>query len=35
MEINITEKAAAKINEKTAGREGHLKLKYDTDGCGG
>lgn len=34
MEIFITEEAAAKINEKAAGRVGYLKLKYDTDGCG-
>lgn len=34
MEIFITEIAATKINEKTAGHDGYLKLKYDTDGCG-
>jgi uncharacterized protein YqkB len=34
MEITITEIAAEKINAKIAGREGYLKLKYDTDGCG-
>ncbi|WP_040208233.1 iron-sulfur cluster biosynthesis family protein [Neobacillus jeddahensis] len=34
MEIHITEAAANKINERIEGREGFLKLKYDTDGCG-
>lgn len=34
MEIVITEEAARKIDEKTAGREGFLKLVYDTEGCG-
>ncbi|KSU64137.1 heme biosynthesis protein HemY [[Bacillus] enclensis] len=34
MKIQLTEAAAEKINEKTAGRRGHLKLKYDIDGCG-
>ncbi|WP_066060778.1 iron-sulfur cluster biosynthesis family protein [Neobacillus soli] len=34
MEIKITAAAIEKINEKTAGREGCLKLKYDTDDCG-
>lgn len=34
MEIKITAAAVEKINEKTAGREGFLKLKYDTDDCG-
>ncbi|MFF2448704.1 iron-sulfur cluster biosynthesis family protein [Neobacillus sp. NPDC058068] len=34
MEITITEAAAKKINERTKGQEGYLKLKYDTDGCG-
>lgn len=34
MEINITAAAVEKINERTEGREGYLKLKYDTDGCG-
>ncbi|MGG1675052.1 iron-sulfur cluster biosynthesis family protein [Neobacillus sp. NRS-1170] len=34
MEITITAEAAEKINERTANREGYLKLKYDTDGCG-
>ncbi|WHY75963.1 iron-sulfur cluster biosynthesis family protein [Neobacillus sp. WH10] len=34
MEIIITEAATKKINARTDGREGYLKLKYDTDGCG-
>jgi uncharacterized protein YqkB len=34
LEINITTAAAEKINERINGREGYLKLKYDTDGCG-
>ncbi|MFB5195580.1 iron-sulfur cluster biosynthesis family protein [Neobacillus sp. KR4-4] len=34
MEINITAAAAEKINQRVHGREGYLKLKYDTDGCG-
>lgn len=34
MEINITAAAANKINERIAGREGYIKLKYDTEGCG-
>jgi uncharacterized protein YqkB len=34
VEINITVEAVKKINERTEGREGYLKLKYDTDGCG-
>ena len=34
MEIIITEAAAKKINARTGGQEGYLKLKYDTDGCG-
>ncbi|MDN3016617.1 iron-sulfur cluster biosynthesis family protein [Paenibacillus sp. BSR1-1] len=34
MEITITAEAAGKINERTENREGYLKLKYDTDGCG-
>lgn len=34
MEITITAAAIEKINEKTAGRDGYLKLKYDTEGCG-
>jgi uncharacterized protein YqkB len=34
MEITITRAAAEKIAEKIAGREGFLKLKYDTEGCG-
>ncbi len=34
MEIFITDTAYAKINEKIAGREGYVKLVYDTDDCG-
>jgi uncharacterized protein YqkB len=34
MEIAITATAVEKINEKTKGQEGYLKLKYDTDDCG-
>jgi uncharacterized protein YqkB len=34
VEINITAAAVEKINERTEGRKGYLKLKYDTDGCG-
>jgi len=34
MELTITDIAAEKMNERIANREGYLKLKYDTDGCG-
>jgi len=34
MKIEITTAAAEKINVRTEGRKGYLKLKYDTDGCG-
>ncbi|MEH6906644.1 MULTISPECIES: iron-sulfur cluster biosynthesis family protein [Neobacillus] len=34
MEINITEAATEKINERLNNRDGYLKLKYDTDDCG-
>jgi uncharacterized protein YqkB len=34
MNIQLTDAAAEKITEKTAGQIGHLKLKYDIDGCG-
>jgi uncharacterized protein YqkB len=34
MEIMITAVAAEKISERTVGREGYLKLKWDTEGCG-
>jgi uncharacterized protein YqkB len=34
VEIVITEAAAEKIRKRTEGRDGFLKLKYDTDGCG-
>ncbi|MEW4325210.1 iron-sulfur cluster biosynthesis family protein [Rossellomorea marisflavi] len=34
MKIEWTEKASEIINQKISGREGHLKLKYDIEGCG-
>jgi uncharacterized protein YqkB len=34
VEINITEAATEKINERLNNRDGYLKLKYDTDDCG-
>jgi uncharacterized protein YqkB len=34
VEIAITTVAVEKINERTEGRAGYLKLKYDTDDCG-
>jgi uncharacterized protein YqkB len=34
VEINITEAATKKINERLNNRDGYLKLKYDTDDCG-
>ncbi|MBP2240768.1 uncharacterized protein YqkB [Cytobacillus eiseniae] len=34
MEIIVTEKAANKIESKLANKNGYLKLKYDTEGCG-
>lgn len=34
MEIRVTERAAQKIAERLQHREGYLKLKYDTEGCG-
>ncbi|MGX6442655.1 iron-sulfur cluster biosynthesis family protein [Neobacillus sp. K501] len=34
MEIKMTPAAAEKINERTEGKKGFLKLKYDTEGCG-
>lgn len=34
MEIRITERAAAKIDQKMEGQTGYLKLIYDTDDCG-
>jgi uncharacterized protein YqkB len=34
MEIILTAAAAEKIKDRTSGRDGYLKLKYDTDGCG-
>ncbi|MCA1054726.1 iron-sulfur cluster biosynthesis family protein [Rossellomorea aquimaris] len=34
MKIQFTDAATQKINDKIAGKEGYLKLKYDTEGCG-
>jgi len=34
VELNITETAVEKIKQRIADRDGYLKLKYDTDGCG-
>ncbi|WP_108670920.1 iron-sulfur cluster biosynthesis family protein [Peribacillus acanthi] len=34
MEITWTDTAKDKLNEKTQGLNGYLKLKYDTEGCG-
>jgi uncharacterized protein YqkB len=34
MKITVTQTAQEKLKEKTAGKEGYLKLKYDTEGCG-
>ena len=34
MQLTITEAAARRIAEKTEGKKGYLKLKYDTEGCG-
>ncbi|USK53616.1 iron-sulfur cluster biosynthesis family protein [Cytobacillus solani] len=34
MEIIVTEEAANKIKAKIAGKNGCIKLKYDTEGCG-
>jgi uncharacterized protein YqkB len=34
MEIHITDRAKQKIRDKMAGKNGYLKLKYDTEGCG-
>jgi uncharacterized protein YqkB len=34
MEIMITKTAAEKISEKINGKNGYLKLIYDTEGCG-
>lgn len=34
MEILFTEEAKERIAMKTAGNQGYLKLKYDTEGCG-
>ncbi|MGE7779818.1 iron-sulfur cluster biosynthesis family protein [Peribacillus sp. NPDC097264] len=34
MYIVWTDRAAEKLSDKIQGKEGHLQLKYDTDGCG-
>lgn len=34
MKMEITKTAADKLQEKMAGKQGYLKLKYDIDGCG-
>lgn len=34
MQITFTEAAGKKIQDKITGKEGYLKLKYDTEGCG-
>jgi uncharacterized protein YqkB len=34
VELKINEIAVEKINERIQNRDGYLKLKYDTDGCG-
>lgn len=34
MKIEVTETAAERLSKRIAGKEGHLKLKYDIDGCG-
>jgi uncharacterized protein YqkB len=34
MRIILTTSAAEKIKDRTCGREGYLKLKYDTEDCG-
>ena len=34
MNIMITELAEEKLTKLTIGKSGHLKLKYDIDGCG-
>ena len=34
MEISITERAKAKIDELQKDKKGYLKLKYDTEDCG-
>lgn len=34
MKIIVTEEAANKIKARIDGKNGYLKLKYDTEGCG-
>ncbi|RFU65618.1 iron-sulfur cluster biosynthesis family protein [Peribacillus glennii] len=34
MKIEWTEKAINKISDKINGKQGHMTLNYDTDGCG-
>ncbi|NMH68734.1 iron-sulfur cluster biosynthesis family protein [Bacillus sp. RO3] len=34
MKIQLTNEATKKIQDKIEGQSGHLKLKYDTEGCG-
>jgi uncharacterized protein YqkB len=34
MELIFTEEAIERLNRKVAGKEGVLKLKHDTEGCG-
>ncbi len=34
MKIELTNEAIRKIQDKIENEKGHLKLKYDTEGCG-
>ncbi|MGM0852969.1 MAG: iron-sulfur cluster biosynthesis family protein [Bacillota bacterium] len=34
MKIELTNEATKKIQDKIGTKNGHLKLKYDTEGCG-
>ncbi len=34
MNIELTNQATKKIQDKIENKQGHLKLKYDTEGCG-
>ncbi|PFA63900.1 heme biosynthesis protein HemY [Bacillus sp. AFS015802] len=34
MKIQLTNEATRKIQDKIGTQKGHLKLKYDTEGCG-
>lgn len=34
MNIEWTEQAINKVSEKIDGKQGHITLNYDTDGCG-